>query len=202
MIMGINKESVELTFVYLLEGCGKTQSKINDTIPHTRIDMGYRGTENVPFHRYLYESECCPYRLLLLKTSTFSNKDLRKTLSQYVMTIRFTDYHCKCKNFSFTNNTHRGIAKMNKKSKTTNCLGCLAVPLSRGRDSETLRDSGTVQMSHSSVTGVRSKSLIRLWISGKYSLENHFSSKISMSLLSLSCIFRGVPGMSSPFCFH
>ena len=42
---GINKESVELTFVYLLEGCGKTQSKINDTIPHTRIDMGYRGTE-------------------------------------------------------------------------------------------------------------------------------------------------------------
>ena len=57
-------------------------------------------------------------------------------------------------------------------------------------------------MSHSSVTGVRSKSFIRLWISGKYSLENHFSSKISMSLLSLSCTFRGVPDMSSPFCFH
>ena len=57
-------------------------------------------------------------------------------------------------------------------------------------------------MSHSSVTGVRSKSFIQLWISGKYSLENHFSSKISMSLLSLSCTFRGVPGMSSPFCFH
>lgn len=77
-----------------------------------------------------------------------------------------------------------------------------AVPLSQGRDSETLRDSGTVQMSHSSVTGVRSKSFIRLWISGKYSLENHFSSRISMSLLSLNCTFRGVPGMSSPFCFH
>ena len=57
-------------------------------------------------------------------------------------------------------------------------------------------------MSHSSVTGVRSKSFIRLWISGKYSLENHFSRRISMSLLSLSCTFRGVPGMSSSFCFH
>ena len=47
------------------------------------------------------------------------------------------------------------------------------VPLSQGRDSETLQDSGTVQMSHSSVTGVRLKSFIRLWISGKYSLEKH-----------------------------
>ena len=63
------------------------------------------------------------------------------------------------------------------------------------RHFETGRDSGTVQMSHSSVTGVRSKSLIRLWISGKYSLENHFSSRTSLP--SLSCTFRGVPGMSS-----
>ena len=55
----IYKESVELTFVYLLEGCGKTRLEINDTIPHTRIDMGYRGTENVPVHMDLYESECC-----------------------------------------------------------------------------------------------------------------------------------------------
>ena len=45
--------------VYLSEGCGKTQLEINDTIPHTRIDMGYRGTQNVPVHSYLYESECC-----------------------------------------------------------------------------------------------------------------------------------------------
>ena len=41
MMRNIYKESVELTFVYLIEGCGKTQSEINDTIPHTRIDMGY-----------------------------------------------------------------------------------------------------------------------------------------------------------------
>ena len=44
-IRGIYKESVELTSVYLNEGCGKTLLEINDTIPHTRIDMGYRGTE-------------------------------------------------------------------------------------------------------------------------------------------------------------
>ena len=58
-LYGIHKESVELTFVYLIEGCGKTLLEINETIPHTRIDMGYQGTQNVPFHRYLYESECC-----------------------------------------------------------------------------------------------------------------------------------------------
>ena len=60
--MGIYKESVELTFVYLNEGCGKTLLEINDTIPHTRIDMGYQSTQNVPVHRDLYESECCSVR--------------------------------------------------------------------------------------------------------------------------------------------
>ena len=43
---GIYKESVKMTFVYLPEGCGKTRLEINDTIPHTRIDMGYQGTEH------------------------------------------------------------------------------------------------------------------------------------------------------------
>ena len=38
----IYKESVELTSVHPVEGCGKTQSELNNTIPHTRIDMGYR----------------------------------------------------------------------------------------------------------------------------------------------------------------
>ena len=61
MIKGIYKESVELTFVYLLEGCGKTWLDINDTIPHTRIDMGYRGTKNVSVHKYLYEVSVVPY---------------------------------------------------------------------------------------------------------------------------------------------
>ena len=62
MHKGIYKESVELTSVYLSEGCRKTRSWTNGTIPHTRIDMGYRGTHNGPVHEYLYESECRPYR--------------------------------------------------------------------------------------------------------------------------------------------
>ena len=87
MFKGIYKESVELTSVYPNEGCGKTLSEINDTIPHTRIDMGYRGTQNVPVHRYLYEVSAVPYRPSDKKTTTFSLEDLRKTLSQYVMSI-------------------------------------------------------------------------------------------------------------------
>ena len=31
------KESVELTFVYQVGGCGKTLTTINDAIPHTWI---------------------------------------------------------------------------------------------------------------------------------------------------------------------
>ena len=81
-MISIYKESVELTSVHLIEGCGKTLTKINDTIPHTRIDMGYRGTQKVPVHRYLYEVSVVPYRPLVKKTTTFSIKDLRKTLSQ------------------------------------------------------------------------------------------------------------------------
>ena len=109
--MFIQKESVELTFVYLSEGCGKTQLEINDTIPHTRIDMGYRGTQNVPVHRYLYESECCSVRPLAKKTSTFSCKDLRKTLSQYVISRAYTAWPDKVKYFLETDNTHWGIEK-------------------------------------------------------------------------------------------
>ena len=76
--MDIDKESVKLTSVHLIEGCGKTLTKINDTIPHTRIDMGYRGTQNVPFHRYLYESECCPYCPYRLENFHIFNKGLAK----------------------------------------------------------------------------------------------------------------------------
>ena len=106
MIKDIYKESVELTFVYLHEGCGKTLAKINDTIPHTRIDMGYRGTQNVPVHRYLYESECCSVRPLAKKTSTFSCKDLRKTLSQYVMSSGQSRMTLQMYEKVFTNGQH------------------------------------------------------------------------------------------------
>ena len=78
MMRNIYKESVELTSVYLLEAHGKTSIAINDTIPHTRIDMEYRGTQNVSVHRYLYESECCSVPSCYMKTTTFSRKDFRK----------------------------------------------------------------------------------------------------------------------------
>ena len=40
--------------------------------------MGYRGTQNVPFHRYLYESECCPYCPYRLENFHIFNKGLAK----------------------------------------------------------------------------------------------------------------------------
>ena len=40
----VQKESVELNFVYLTEGSDKTQAKINDAMPHTRLDMEHANT--------------------------------------------------------------------------------------------------------------------------------------------------------------
>ena len=54
----LQKESVELTSVYPNEGCGKTQSEINDTIPHTVVDMGHQGTECTYPHDST-RNECC-----------------------------------------------------------------------------------------------------------------------------------------------
>ena len=67
---GIYKESVELTFVYLNEGCGKTHAKINDTIPHTVVDMGFQGAE-CTFLMNLHEVSVVPYRPLALKLPHF-----------------------------------------------------------------------------------------------------------------------------------
>ena len=108
--MDIYKESVELTFVYLIEGCGKTLAKINDTIPHTRIDMGYRYAER-DLPQVSIRSECCSVRPLAKKTTTFSIKDLRKTLSQYVTSNGSTAWLYKSKHFSFTDNTHGVLQK-------------------------------------------------------------------------------------------
>ena len=83
--MDIYKESVELTFVYLLEGCGKTLSKIDDTIPHTRIDMGYRGTQNVPVHRDLYEVSVARIALWSRKLPHFQSRTSEKHFHKYVM---------------------------------------------------------------------------------------------------------------------
>ena len=68
---------MEVTFVYLSEGCGKTLAKINDTIPHTVVDMGIKA-QNAPILMNLHEVSVVPYRPLALKTTTFSFKDLRK----------------------------------------------------------------------------------------------------------------------------
>ena len=84
MVWYIYKESVELTFVHPTEGCGKTQSEINDTIPHTVVDRGIKA-QNAPILMNLHEVSVVPSHPSDKKTSTFSIKDLRKTLSQYVM---------------------------------------------------------------------------------------------------------------------
>ena len=75
---------MELTSVYPIEGCGKTLLRITDTIPHTVVDMEYQGAERT-YPMYLHEVSVVPCYPSDKKTSTFSRKDLRKTLSQYVM---------------------------------------------------------------------------------------------------------------------
>ncbi len=73
------KESVELTFDYLTEGCSKTfeSNKRRDT-PHLN-SMGYAPMR----HSHIYtRSECYSLALDSLKTATFSVKDSAKTLSQ------------------------------------------------------------------------------------------------------------------------
>ena len=116
----IYKESVELTFVYLLEGCGKTLSKISDTIPHTRIDMGYRVRRTRPATGIYTKVSVVPSRLLLLKTSTFSNKDLRKTLSQ-ICNIRRQKPHdsTNLRKSFYKRTTLTGVLQNNTDKKTT-----------------------------------------------------------------------------------
>ena len=81
----IYKESVELTFVYLLEGCGKTQSEINDTIPHTVVDMGYQGAWCAYPHEST-RSECCSVSSIRLENYHIFKKGLaKKHFHKYVM---------------------------------------------------------------------------------------------------------------------
>ena len=93
-----------MTFVYPNEGCGKTLLKITDTIPHTVVDMEYQGTE-CTYPMNLHEVSVVPSRPFNKKTSTFSFEDLRKTLSQYVMSDGITAWHDKCRK-SFSNGQH------------------------------------------------------------------------------------------------
>ena len=47
--------SVELNFVYQVGGCGMTLTEINDAIPHTWIDMEYRGAYKIHLAHSLHK---------------------------------------------------------------------------------------------------------------------------------------------------
>ena len=103
-----------LSFI-LMKVVERPNWKINDTIPHTRIDMGYgyaeRDLPQVSIRKWVLFRIVHPVE----KTSTFSLADLRKTLSQYVMPDGSAEWLYKSKHFSWTDNTHRGIAKEKKR---------------------------------------------------------------------------------------
>ncbi len=67
-------KSVELNFVYLREGYSKTSNQINNAIPHTWIDMEYRGVQ-IHLVPYLNKKRVSFVALDSLKTATFSRKD-------------------------------------------------------------------------------------------------------------------------------
>ncbi len=71
------KKSVELTFVHPTEGCGKTQSEMNDTIPHTVVDMGYQGAERTYPHEST-RSECCSVSSIRLENYHIFSRGLAK----------------------------------------------------------------------------------------------------------------------------
>ena len=84
-MISIYKESVELTSVYLIEGCGKTLIAINDTIPHTRIDMGYGYTER-DLPQVSIRSECCSVSSSYYENYHIFDKGLaKKHFHKYVM---------------------------------------------------------------------------------------------------------------------
>ena len=70
--MGIYKESVELTFVYQVEGCGKTLiiDKRHNTPHSDRYGVWVRRER--PATGIYTKVSVVPYRPLALKTSTFS----------------------------------------------------------------------------------------------------------------------------------
>ena len=70
--------------------------------------MGYRGTQNGPSTGIYTKVSVVRIILIVKKTSTFSTKDLRKTLSQYVNVGQAVQPY-KGKKFSLTDNTHNGI---------------------------------------------------------------------------------------------
>ena len=98
----IQKESVEMISVYYYEGCGKTQTEINDTMPHTWTVWG-RYAERVQPHSYT-RNECYSFILQFRKLPHFHSRTA-KTLS---ICLLFCNSTTKLKRIFETNNTHSG----------------------------------------------------------------------------------------------
>ena len=98
--MYIYKESVELTFVYQVGGCGMTLTEINDAIPHTWIVWG-RYAERIPPHSYTRKSVV--RRPSVLKLPHFLLRTIRKHFQKNVLlfTYRGVKHNKDKKCFSF-----------------------------------------------------------------------------------------------------
>ena len=95
--------------VYLIEGCGKTYARINDTMPHTWIVWVY--AQSVHSRIAIQEMSAVRYPIAL-KTVRFSIQDCENTFVKYVRRKSSTDIHyfdiTNLRKFSETNNTPRG----------------------------------------------------------------------------------------------
>ncbi len=68
--------------VYQNGGCGKTLTKINDTMPHTcNMPIDWCGYTNSIYTR----NECCSLSLSQLKTTTFPFQDCENTFYMSVI---------------------------------------------------------------------------------------------------------------------
>ena len=116
--VGIYKEIVELTFVYLIEGCGKTSFEINDTIPHTRIDMGYGYAER-DLPQVSIRSECCSVPSFQLENFHIFDKGLaKKRFHKYVKSKRLNRLTLQIKEKLFINGQHsQGYCIRQEKTK-------------------------------------------------------------------------------------
>ena len=114
-------ESVELNFVYLREGCSKTSNQINNAIPHTWIDMEYRGVQ-IHLAPYLNKKRVSFVALDSLKTATFSRKD--KSENTFIKLCPLRAYalgNDKVRNFfAFRTTLLQGIAQKNVEFKKYN----------------------------------------------------------------------------------
>ena len=115
MHMCIYKESVELIFVYPIEGCGKTLTK------KKRHNTPHRSRYGVSRHKCTYpmnlhEVSVVPFVHWSRKLPHFQSRTCEKHFHKYVIPNGSTDWLYKSKKkFLQTNNTH-GVLFSNKKN--------------------------------------------------------------------------------------